>query len=33
MPILKWAMPADTEGCTMCGDYCAIKIVNRHFKF
>jgi len=26
-------MPADTDGCTMCGDYCAIKIVNRHFKF
>ncbi len=26
-------MPADTEGCTMCGDYCAIKIVNRYFKF
>ena len=24
-------MPADTDGCTMCGDYCAIKIVNRHF--
>ena len=26
-------MPADTDGCTMCGDYCAIKIVNRHFSF
>jgi phosphomethylpyrimidine synthase len=26
-------MPADTDGCTMCGDYCALKIVNRHFKF
>ena len=26
-------MPADTDGCTMCGDFCAIKIVNRHFKF
>jgi phosphomethylpyrimidine synthase len=26
-------MPADTDACTMCGDYCAIKIVNRHFKF
>jgi phosphomethylpyrimidine synthase len=26
-------VPADTDGCTMCGDYCALKIVNRHFKF
>lgn len=26
-------MPADTDACTMCGDYCALKIVNRHFKF
>jgi phosphomethylpyrimidine synthase len=26
-------MPADTDGCTMCGDYCALKIVNRHFSF
>ena len=26
-------MPADTDGCTMCGDYCALKIVNRHFCF
>ncbi|MFA5294556.1 MAG: phosphomethylpyrimidine synthase ThiC [Methanoregulaceae archaeon] len=26
-------MPADTDGCTMCGDFCAIKIVNRHFSF
>ena len=26
-------MPADADGCTMCGDYCAIKIVNRYFKF
>jgi phosphomethylpyrimidine synthase len=25
--------PADTDACTMCGDYCAIKIVNRHFTF
>jgi len=25
--------PADTDACTMCGDYCAIKIVNRNFKF
>ncbi|MDD4137046.1 MAG: phosphomethylpyrimidine synthase ThiC, partial [Methanoregula sp.] len=31
--IRKERMPADTDGCTMCGDYCAIKIVNRHFKF
>ena len=26
-------MPADSDACTMCGDYCAIKIVNRHFNF
>ncbi|ACL17280.1 phosphomethylpyrimidine synthase ThiC [Methanosphaerula palustris] len=26
-------MPADTDGCTMCGDYCAIKIVAKHFNF
>jgi phosphomethylpyrimidine synthase len=26
-------MPGDTDACTMCGDYCALKIVNRHFKF
>ena len=26
-------MPADTDACTMCGDYCAIKIVNKHFNF
>jgi phosphomethylpyrimidine synthase len=25
--------PADTDACTMCGDYCALKIVNRHFSF
>ncbi|NYT05217.1 MAG: phosphomethylpyrimidine synthase ThiC [Methanomicrobiales archaeon] len=25
--------PADKDACTMCGDYCAIKIVNRHFTF
>jgi phosphomethylpyrimidine synthase len=25
--------PADSDACTMCGDYCAIKIVNRHFSF
>ena len=24
-------MPADTDACTMCGDYCALKIVGRHF--
>ncbi|MDT8357062.1 MAG: phosphomethylpyrimidine synthase ThiC [Methanomicrobiaceae archaeon] len=26
-------MPADTDACTMCGDFCALKIVNRHFTF
>jgi phosphomethylpyrimidine synthase len=26
-------MPADTDACTMCGDYCAIKIVAKHFNF
>jgi phosphomethylpyrimidine synthase len=26
-------MPADTDSCTMCGDYCAIKIVAKHFNF
>lgn len=26
-------MPADADTCTMCGDYCALKIVNRHFNF
>ena len=26
-------MPADSDACTMCGDYCALKIVNRHFSF
>lgn len=31
--IRRERMPADTDGCTMCGDYCAIKIVNRHFSF
>ncbi|RXE56165.1 thiamine biosynthesis protein ThiC [Methanoculleus taiwanensis] len=25
--------PADTDACTMCGDYCALKIVSRHFSF
>ncbi len=25
--------PADTDTCTICGDYCALKIVNRHFQF
>ncbi len=25
--------PADTDACTMCGDYCAIKIVNKNFNF
>jgi len=26
-------MPADSDACTMCGDYCALKIVNKHFNF
>ena len=26
-------MPADTDACTMCGDYCAIKIVQKNFHF
>jgi len=26
-------MPADADACTMCGDYCALKIVNRNFSF
>jgi len=26
-------MPADADACTMCGDYCALKIVNKHFSF
>jgi phosphomethylpyrimidine synthase len=26
-------MPADADACTMCGDYCALKIVNRYFAF
>ena len=25
--------PADTDACTMCGDFCAIKIVSKHFNF
>ncbi|PKL60592.1 MAG: thiamine biosynthesis protein ThiC [Methanomicrobiales archaeon HGW-Methanomicrobiales-4] len=25
-------MPADTEACTMCGDYCALKIANKVIK-
>lgn len=25
--------PADSDACTMCGDFCALKIVNRNFKF
>lgn len=31
--IRKDRMPADADTCTMCGDYCALKIVNRYFKF
>lgn len=26
-------LPADADACTMCGDYCALKMVNKHFKF
>ena len=26
-------MPADSDACTMCGDFCAIKIVNKYFSF
>lgn len=26
-------MPADTDACTMCGDFCAIKIVQKNFNF
>jgi phosphomethylpyrimidine synthase len=26
-------MPADADACTMCGDYCALKIVNKYFNF
>jgi phosphomethylpyrimidine synthase len=25
--------PADTDACTMCGDFCALKIVSKHFNF
>lgn len=25
--------PADSDACTMCGDYCALKIVSKHFAF
>jgi phosphomethylpyrimidine synthase len=31
--IRKERSPADADTCTMCGDYCALKIVNRYFKF
>jgi phosphomethylpyrimidine synthase len=31
--IRKERLPADAETCTMCGDYCALKIVNRYFTF
>jgi phosphomethylpyrimidine synthase len=31
--IRRERMPADSDACTMCGDYCALKIVNRHFNF
>lgn len=26
-------MPADTDACTMCGDFCALKIVQKNFNF
>ena len=26
-------MPGDSDVCTMCGDYCAMKIVNQYFAF
>ncbi|HJJ27939.1 MAG TPA: phosphomethylpyrimidine synthase ThiC [Methanocorpusculum sp.] len=26
-------MPADTDACTMCGDFCALKIVQKNFHF
>ncbi len=25
--------PADADACTMCGDFCALKIVSKHFNF
>lgn len=31
--IRRERLPADADTCTMCGDYCALKIVNRYFKF
>lgn len=31
--IRKERMPADADTCTMCGDFCALKIVSRYFKF
>jgi phosphomethylpyrimidine synthase len=31
--IRRERMPADSDACTMCGDYCALKIVNKHFNF
>jgi len=31
--IRKERAPADSDTCTMCGDYCALKIVNRYFTF
>jgi phosphomethylpyrimidine synthase len=26
-------MPEDSDVCTMCGDYCAMKIVDQYFAF
>ncbi|MHC1625925.1 MAG: phosphomethylpyrimidine synthase ThiC [Methanoculleaceae archaeon] len=31
--IRETRVPADKNACTMCGDYCALKIVSRYFSF
>jgi len=31
--IRRERMPADADTCTMCGDFCALKIISRYFKF
>lgn len=31
--IRRERLPMDGDTCTMCGDYCALKIVSRHFSF
>ncbi|MDH7593834.1 MAG: phosphomethylpyrimidine synthase ThiC [Methanomicrobiales archaeon] len=33
MEIRRQRLPSDAQTCTMCGDYCALKIINQHFKF